>query len=841
MREDSKESSRDTAGDEEVDLSSSTGNSIFATNMRQGCWFVLFLSISGWLVDLCALALDEGAGRVYSHPRGVLASLFLAGVFGLFAGAVTGFSWASVLGRRRGNEWLQLQKERLRNHLWEGDTRAHMDRVVGAKALILSLLVFAYLSYRLSLYFILAYAQPHFIAIAVVALHVGLILLCVPIFHILKGVVGLIADRVNGRFPVLNLRFGRWLVHLVLVSFLVSLLIGYKYWSVLSFLPWGFFIQLAFMLALGISLATWFYGQRSKGITYRWLLALASVLWGLGAFVGFGLSHGAQKDRAIFEDHVFFAQHGRAFIGWFTDLDGDGFYPFFGGGDCAAMDVAVHPGAVDVPENGVDEDCFGGDLTMDILSGTVSGTRHRVPEAFPSRPNIVFITIDAFSAKHLESLGYEKGITPHLDQLAKEGVLFENCFSQGPSTRLSFPAIFTSRWDTEIGRKLIGKHPYPLLADNEMMAEILRKSGYSTHAVIPAKYFSKKKWKGLHQGFEKVHEGPARFWNKRNRPHNAHRVTDAAIKVLQKKRKKPLFLWAHYYDAHTPHRWPQGIEHRGKSKEWIYNGELEFVDRHVGRLLKQIEEHLGENTLIIVTSDHGHGFDKPRHRKHGYGYDLNTVTLHVPLIVHGAGLKPRRVPSLVSTLDILPTLTNLIGVGAKLETRGSSLVPELYGQVGTRPQLLFHQYFLQERRWKDESPLQMVSIRTPRYNLMLDRKKGRTFLWDWQKDYLERKNLMDSDVPEIRAEELKLRQLLSAFLFQTGGLERGSDQDAAVKEREAEEASEPAVEPEGSRPKVRIPAMTPAFPSPQIGPPLPPVLRAIEPPVKPRRAPKDDR
>ena len=802
---------------------------IWRSNTQQGLRFVLVLSFCAWLIDILALLLGGDIQLITESPRGVLASIFFVGVFGVCIGTVLGFLWALLVGRSSGGDWLKVRKEGLRSYLWKGaaeDQRARIGRLI---TIIVFALFFAYLSFLLSHYFILAFARPNFIALAIAAGHLGLILVLIPFFGPVERLITGANKRLSERFPVLDVSFGRWLMVLSVFVALLGSAIVYKSWATLSFLPWSVLIRIGFMLTLGVGMAAWFI-EASRHGKVRWLGGITFVLWSVGGVSGAGISHSDQQARSIYEDRVLLAQYGRDIVDRITDVDGDGYPPFFGGGDCAAFDVAINPGAVDMPWNGVDEDCYGGDLTIDGFSAGQGMRSVPVPEAFPSRPNIVLITVDAFSAKHLESLGYSPGITPNLDRLAKKGILFENCFSQGPSTRLSFPAMFTSRWDSEIERELEGRHPFPLLDSNEMMAEIMRKSGYSTHAVVPSKYFSTSRWKGLHQGFDKVHEGPTKFWNPRNRPHNAHRVTDAAIKVLKKKRKKPLFLWAHYYDAHTPHRWPQGVPRRGKSTEWIYNGELEYADRHIGRLLKEVDKRLGEDTLVIVTSDHGHGFDEPRHKKRGYGHDLNTVTLHVPLIISGPRMKPRRVSSLVSTLDILPTMTNLLGVDTKVEMRGSSLVPEIFGLEGTRPQFLFHQFFLQERRWKDESPLQMVSVRTPQYNLLVDRHKGRTYFWDWQKDYFERTNLFGSKDSEIQVEEQNLRQLLSAYLYETKA------RLAPLRKKEVPEETKeaPDVEPKGSRPKPGSSGSTSVKPNTVVGPPLPNILRGGRPFEKPR-------
>ena len=121
----------------------------------------------------------------------------------------------------------------------------------------------------------------------------------------------------------------------------------------------------------------------------------------------------------------------------------------FGGGDCAPFDRTISPSAVDVPNNGRDEDCDGADLDAKRLSVELRRD-WPVPSEFPKRPPIVLITIDTFAASRMHALGNKRVVTPAIDAFAKRSALFRYAFAEGPSTRLSFPALFTSRWDSQI-------------------------------------------------------------------------------------------------------------------------------------------------------------------------------------------------------------------------------------------------------------------------------------------------------------------------------------------------------------------------------------------------------
>jgi arylsulfatase A-like enzyme len=169
----------------------------------------------------------------------------------------------------------------------------------------------------------------------------------------------------------------------------------------------------------------------------------------------------------------------------------------------------------------------------------------------------------------------------------------------------------------------------------------------------------------------------------------------------------------------------------------VYDAELAHVDAEVGRLLDGIEQSFGDGALRVITADHGIAFDAPRHVKLNYGYDLSTPVLHVPLLVSGLSVQAQVLDGLVSTMDIAPTLANIVRVKKRLPFRGASLVPELFEGRMQRPQTLHHQFFLNERKWQGREPLELAGVRTERYSLVSDRVKGTFELYDYPADYFE--------------------------------------------------------------------------------------------------------
>jgi len=183
---------------------------------------------------------------------------------------------------------------------------------------------------------------------------------------------------------------------------------------------------------------------------------------------------------------------------------------------------------------------------------------------------------------------------------------------------------------------------------------VLDDAGYETAAVIPDAYFDRLRWPSVTRGFQRVDDSALRVGK-----HNAPAVTDAALRILSENRERPLFLWVHYYDAHPPYVRLAGVQYPDRTDRALYEAELTYLDREVGRVLDAVAQR-PDPTYVIVTADHSTVFHpNPALRRGHYGYDLYTATLNVPLIVNGPQVHPGRVDELVSTMDITPTVLDL--------------------------------------------------------------------------------------------------------------------------------------------------------------------------------------
>jgi arylsulfatase A-like enzyme len=314
------------------------------------------------------------------------------------------------------------------------------------------------------------------------------------------------------------------------------------------------------------------------------------------------------------------------------------------------------------------------------------------------------------------------------------------------------------------------------VSTERQLQDTLDDNGYETVAVIPHDYFGRTRWPGLTRGFQRLDTSAVAAGK-----NNAPQVTDAVLGVLSEQRERPLYLWAHYYDAHPPHESIPGVVETDHSDQGRYEAELRYIDRELGRVLAAVEQR-PEPTFVFITADHSTVFHPdPAARRAQYGYDLYTATLHVPLIVHGPGIQPGRAEGIVSTMDIFPTITDLLRVNDRPPPEGTSLMPELLGGHRDTKRTLFHEFYLPERMFHGFDPLEIVSMHQDRYNLILNREQGTYELYDWNADYFEQHDLYEerSRLPEVQ----HLKALLATFVEQ---FHRGDGSDHQVQAAAAE-------------------------------------------------------
>jgi len=300
------------------------------------------------------------------------------------------------------------------------------------------------------------------------------------------------------------------------------------------------------------------------------------------------------------------------------------------------------------------------------------------PEARPdfSGHNLLLITIDTLRADRLGSYGYQNALTPHLDRLAHGGVRFESCYSSVPLTLPSHTTMFTGRYPFTTQVRQNGVH---FVDENEItLAELFRDIGVNTSATVAAYVLTSKF--GLDQGFD-VYEDSLRMGDlfrffSRIR---GDEVYKRFSRWLQANGNDRFFSWVHFYDPHLPYEPPEPFRQQFSGDP--YDGEIAFVDFQIGKILEDLEElNLLDNTLIVVTSDHGEAFRE--HVEEGHGLLCYEQTLRVPLFFFAPGRLPAGevVTERVALIDLMPTLVDLFDLEPPDGMQGRNLVGLLLDQ-----------------------------------------------------------------------------------------------------------------------------------------------------------------
>jgi len=377
-----------------------------------------------------------------------------------------------------------------------------------------------------------------------------------------------------------------------------------------------------------------------------------------------------------------------------SDVDHDGETNIYMGQDCRPFDRLSGPGAYDVPDNGIDEDCDGID-TLSTALPKVGQNFHAMSK--PAKlPNILLITTDALSFDHTTSGGYKHDVTPTLAKFAANATEFTRAYAEAPTTYMSIPMLQTGYWYPHLkitAGANSGSYPFGLSPENKTLASRLKALGYATVFVPGQRYFGKGNWPGLATGFDEVDmAGTTNF------AHAAIPTTNRVLAHLKEKRAKPLFIWVHYFDHHEPYYMPSGGKvfpvEEGPLGDKIskYNSEVERTDREWGRIFDYVATQPAEDNIIIFTSDHGEAFDE-LHLQKPHSNSVRESETHVPLIIQTAKQRGTRIDGLASHLDILPTVLNLLGEKPPEDMPGESLVPALQDGKSPEKEAIFVSFY----------------------------------------------------------------------------------------------------------------------------------------------------
>jgi arylsulfatase A-like enzyme/cytochrome c-type biogenesis protein CcmH/NrfG len=291
-------------------------------------------------------------------------------------------------------------------------------------------------------------------------------------------------------------------------------------------------------------------------------------------------------------------------------------------------------------------------------------------------PNIILITLDTTRADRMGFMGSKRGLTPNLDQLARDSAVFTRAYTQAPFTPAAHATILSGTYPQY---HQVLAFPLPLAKTVPYLPEILGANGYRTAAFVGAMALDPKlSVPGFDRGFDTYyadfHPTPAGEGDRYQTVEwRAGTVVKHATGWLSKRPSGPFFVWIHMFDPHDPYDPPQ--PYKTRYAKALYDGEIAYMDSALGGLFRQLKAAgLYDGALIAVTADHGEALGG--HGEDQHGIFLYDETVHIPLVIkmpHGQAAG-KRVENPVEHADIMPTIMGSLGIPLPEKVQGQSLL-----------------------------------------------------------------------------------------------------------------------------------------------------------------------
>lgn len=357
------------------------------------------------------------------------------------------------------------------------------------------------------------------------------------------------------------------------------------------------------------------------------------------------------------------------------------------------------------------------------------------------QPNVLLIGVDSWRRDHMSLYGYHRYTTPHLDQFAKKGTVFEQHFSPSIPTTPGYASMLTGMdcFGTDV---VALRHEGPLGDHVRTLADVLGEKGYNTTCIG---FTGNPSSRGFQKYLDYEGWGP----DESGRSPKAEKLNDVAIPELERLSEddQPFFLFLRHMDPHSPYLPPRPFQRmfyggdeldpsNGSLNEvyefkpfadyfasWFpegctdadyinaqYDGAIAYMDSCIQNIFEKVESlGIDEETLIIVTSDHGETLNE--HECYYDHHGLYESNLMIPLVFKYPGKVPegKRFSDYTQIKDVMPTILDLIGVDEKIDFDGKSLVSLLEGEK----RIPETEFYLTEATW-----MRKHGWRTPEWKLI---------------------------------------------------------------------------------------------------------------------------
>jgi arylsulfatase A-like enzyme len=423
-------------------------------------------------------------------------------------------------------------------------------------------------------------------------------------------------------------------------------------------------------------------------------------------------------------------------------------------------------------------------LTLWAVAGGCFGEAPKLRSPLGFR-HVLLISVDTLRADFLASYGLPFVESPHVDRLAREGLLFEQHIAVASTTLASHTSLMTGSYPRTHGTP---RNSFVVNDDNAMLAEELGRGGFGTAAFIGGLPLLERF--NFDQGFDHFDEPGPDVGSR-----SAAEVTSAALDWLKGTSADRLFVFVHFFDVHYPyvqgepwdsmyrddaldvtgsipdgfrviHALREGIpaaQAMSDARKRAYAGGVTYVDTQIGRLVDGLEAlDLLDETLVIVTSDHGESMDLHPAEYWDHGRTVFEEVAHIPLIMRfpSAWRRGERIPQLIANIDVAPTLLDLLDLPVPEAVEGRSFAPLLRGEDAPVRGAVFIEAtkphgkrYEADTVWRNERKMQ--GVRTERWKLIHEPLTQRIRFYDLRADRSEQDDLSAATVAAAPMADLR--------------------------------------------------------------------------------------
>lgn len=389
--------------------------------------------------------------------------------------------------------------------------------------------------------------------------------------------------------------------------------------------------------------------------------------------------------------------------------------------------------------------------------------------AIPKGPNVILIVIDTLRADHLGCYGYARNTTPNIDKLANESILFKNIIAPSPWTCPSIGALFTSRYPASLG---ITEASINISDKFVLLSEVFKEHNYKTHGIISSVYISSKY--GYAQGFDSYDEENAKGEQDISSPS----ITQKAISFIEQNRSNKFFLFLHWFDPHYSYmlheKYNYYPDYNGPiysgmniNELWfkapymsandithikaLYDSEITFTDEYIGTFINRLKAlGLYDDTLIILTADHGEEFSERGDYYIGHTRKLFQEMIHVPLIIKLPGEnKGKIINEPIGLIDLMPIIIRYANLKIPAEYKFDGIVINI-NDVNT----FRNKKIISETRWN----LNFQSLIWGDWKFIQYPEMSIKMLFNLKDDPIELRNLAKTHVDKTNEMETVLKE-----------------------------------------------------------------------------------